>query len=760
MDIREHLLYQELLVSQYTLADALRTFEKVISDTGVASLDDLRRQAADDGEVTGDGADTTDPAGRKYGALVIQTVFSSFADEQIRDFINLAHKEALARRISLLLHTDEVDLRRVETEVIEFTKLPVGRSQVSPNISMGIRVQLISSFVSDDLFYIGVAKNFITMRDTAALITRFIGKFGQRCRVGGKSAGMILANRILKPAYGDATGFEADIDEVDSYFLTAQVFNRFVEYNRLEEGHSLKYLEVDEREYARSELEGRFYRGVFPEDVDIQIREMLDALGDGPLIVRSSSLLEDNMGFPFYGKHESVFISNQGRTEERYEQLIHAIRRVYVSILASSVIEYRKDKDLLDYDDMMAVLVQRVVGKRYGKYYFPETAGVAFSRNQYCWSRRIQHDQGVARTVFGLGTRAVERSGDDYPRLVSLSQPELRPEGTLKEKLKYSQRFVDVLNLESGEIESVHFVDLYNYIRTEVDPTYQPSEALSLVDDDRLVTPVLFPSSLVYGSAAITFDGLLEHSRFPRLMNGVLKFLENAFGVPVDVEFACQDDKLYILQCRPLAEFVDDALQVEIPAPTRNQIVLFEASRDIFRSARMDEIRYIVNVDGETYHALGTPAEKLEVARTVGRINRQLKGSRFIIMGPGRWGSVNIELGVKVTYSDINNAKALIEVATEMGGYTPEVSYGTHFFQDLVEANIVPLPIYPAGGGALNVEFLRSAPSVLRTLIPEKQAPPEWMDKVVSVIDLDVDGTGLLSVYLDSIEARGIGLVG
>lgn len=749
MNLREHLFYQELLAGQCTLGDTVRTFEKVIVATSVASLKELREQA--------DAEPNTEP---HYGALLIDTVFSSFSDRQVHDYINLVHKETLARRISMLLHTDDVNLREVEAALARFVALPIGESQVSPNIAIGIRVRLISSFISDNLFYVGIAKFHITMRDVDALIQRFIGRHGQKCRVGGKSAGMILANRILKPAFGEPTGFEDRIEEVESYYLTAQVFNRFIEHNGLEEGHDLKYLETEERERARDDLEMRFHRGVFPEDTAYQIAEILGKLGDGPLIVRSSSLLEDSMGFPFYGKYDSVFISNQGTLEERLEELTRAIKRVYVSMLSSSVIEYRKDKALLDYDDKMSILIQQVVGKRYGKYFFPATAGVAFSHNQYCWSKRIDPKDGVARIVHGLGTRAVDRAGNDYPRLVSLGHPELRPEGTLNEKLKYSQRFVDLLNLETRAVETVHFVDLYNYIRGEAEKGYTPSHAVSLISDGRLESPALYPESLEIGSAAITFDNMLGRTSFPGLLRGVLQLLASTFGVPVDVEFACEGDKLYILQCRPLAEWTGEAKKVQVPTPSANQRVLFDTRRDIFRSAAVEEIRYIVYVDGAAYDALPSPSEKLEVARTVGRVNRELKGHRFIIMGPGRWGSVNIELGVKVGYGDINNALVLVEIALERGGYRPEVSYGTHFFQDLIEAEIIPLPLFPGDAGSLELEFLQSAPSTLDSTLSKELIPPPPVAGAVKVIDLDAVGPGRLSVYLDAGEVRGSGLLG
>lgn len=776
MELRDHLLYQELLCEHFTVADTVSTFEKILSDHKLIDPEQLWSDiSAEIGPVdqpAGEPADqpvirddlrtpTRDLIQMHYNAQVISLLFETFTDAQVRDYINLVHKEALTRQMYRSLHNDAVDFAEVEQALDQLGRLPLGDSQVSENIAIGIRVHLVSYLISDNLFYVGVAKHHITMRDINRLLTRMIGRSGPRSRVGGKSAGMILANRILRPTIGEPTGLESQIEEVESFYVTSHVFNQFVEHNRLEEGHGLKYLDSEERERIRAGLERRFMAGRFPRDVEARLRSLLHEVGEAPLIVRSSSMLEDSMGFPFYGKYESVFIANQGTEDQRYTELAAAIKRVYVSIFASSVIEYRRDKQLLDYDDMMSVLIQRVVGHRYGKYFFPAASGVAFSRNQYCWNTRVRPEDGVVRIVYGLGTRAVDRSGDDYPRIVSLTNPSLRPEATLPEKMKYSQRFLDVLNLETREIEAVHFVDLYNEIRGSADPSYEPRTAVTLVDDDRFVNPAFFPERLEYGGAAISFETFLSEGPFPELMHSVLARLQAAYEVPVDVEFAWEAGKLYILQCRPLAGVADGGRKVMLPSVGRDQRLLFRTTRGILRDAVVEQIRYLVVVDPAAYHRIATPADRFEVARIVGRINRALAGQRFVLMGPGRWGSNNPSLGVKVGYGDINNSAALIEVAYDQGGYTPEVSYGTHFFQDLIEADIVPVPLYPqAPGSSLDEPFLTDAVDVTDQLLTDAEAPDGPAREAVKVIDLTRSASGALDIYLTSGDSAGVGIIG
>ena len=777
-DLRTHLFYQLLFSRHCGPADAAKTFERVISEIGAGDADALRRRARElirDGTAPSGGPALGPATGRKdvseeervYRALVMQAVFEGALDDSVvYDLINLAHKEALARRISTLLHNDEAEMREIREALDEFAELPLGESQVSEHLAIGIRVQLITFFVSDNLFYLGVAKNHITMRDIATLLKRCIGLYGRRSRIGGKSAGVILANSILRPAFGAPSGFEEKMGEIESHFLTAEAFHRFIELNGLEEVHGLKYVEGAQRERIARELEIRFLDGKFPEEIVEWLGGLVESVGEVPLIARSSSLLEDSMNFPFYGKYDSVFVANQGSLADRVEELTMAIKRVYVSILSSSVIEYRKDKSLLDYDDMMSVLIQPVVGQRWGKYYFPAVAGVAFSRNLFCWSRRIKAEDGVARIVYGLGTRAVDRSGDDYPRLMALGLPNLRPEGAVEAQIKYSQRYVDVLNLESRQVETVHFVDLYNEIQATGGSGYRPDHAVSFVSGDggkRFEMPLQFPAQIRYGEAAITFAGLAEQGELPRLLKGALTLLEEKFGVPVDVEFACAGGKLYVLQCRPLVDGAVGSPEVHVPEPGPGDRVFFRANRDIFRSAAVEDLSHIVYVDGAAYNALTSPADKAEVARLVGRVNRALDKKRFMILGPGRWGSTNPELGVKVGYGDINRARVLAEIAFSDGSIAPELSYGTHFFQDLVEADIVPLALYPESNAGpednnfLDLALLDAAPSILEEVVAD--VGPEPVSSAVRVVDLEKVVGAKLSIYVDQSKNRGIGIL-
>ena len=196
--------------------------------------------------------------------------------------------------------------------------------------------------------------------------------------------------------------------------------------NNLVHWNDQKYKNEDEMR-ANTRISCRISNGEFSPEFWKSCRRLLERLGNQPLIVRSSSLLEDNFGTSFAGKYESIFLPNQGSHTENLHALTQAIARVYASTLNPNALLYRRSRGLQDYDERMAILIQVVQGERFGRYYLPHAAGVAFSRNLYRWSPQIRREDGFVRLVWGLGTRAVDRVGNDYPRLIALSHPTLRP---------------------------------------------------------------------------------------------------------------------------------------------------------------------------------------------------------------------------------------------------------------------------------------------------------------------------------------------
>jgi hypothetical protein len=615
-----------------------------------------------------------------------------------------------------------------------------------------IVVVLSKGMLSDQLDFVGLAREFFTIADLREIRSRRIG----RGKIGGKAAGMMLAWKILERLKQDADcELVQNVSIPDSYFIGADVFYDFQALNNMAPYMNQKYKDLDEIRAEYPALRQVYIRGEFPQDVQERLRELLAEVGNSPIVVRSSSLLEDNFGYSFAGKYDSFFLPNQGGPAQNLSELERAIAAVYASVVSPDALAYRRRMGLLDYDERMAVLIQRVVGARYKEYYFPALAGVGFSHNPFRWNHRIRREDGLVRLVWGLGTRAVDRVPNDYPRMIALSHPTLRPEMGARAVSKYSQRFVDVLNLKSNTIESLP-------ISSVLSGDYPGLHLLASVNKGDYVQPLFSllrdpdPRSLV-----LTFDNLITKTNFVPLVKFVLNTIERYYKRPVDIEFAVQalggrngsQVALSLLQCRPLS-FRQAGPPVEIPSNVPEDRILFTANRLVPHGV-VSDVRYIVWIDPVAYDQIIDPLTKVQVARVVGQLNQALKGQKFILMGPGRWGSSNINLGVKVSYADIDHASVLIEVALAQGGHAPEASYGTHFFQDLVEAQIYPLPLYPDDPGTFfNAAFFNQAHNVLGSLLPDCAGYSDWV-KVIDV--LESAGGRLAEIVMNGEEEKALG---
>ncbi len=612
-----------------------------------------------------------------------------------------------------------------------------------------INVVLIRGMISDQLGFIGVAQRYFSVADLKEIRRHRIG----RGKIGGKAAGMMLAYKILRTDEESRIPLQEHVVIPESVFLGADVFYDFIAHNNLYPFFDQKYKTETEIREEYPEIQRRFAESEFPGYVVEALERELDRLGNSPLIVRSSSLLEDNFGTSFAGKYESVFCPNQGTPRENLHALLDAIRRVYASTLNPDALLYRRQVGLLDYDERMAVLIQRVAGSRYGRFYFPTVAGVAFSRNPFRWTPRIRPEEGFIRIVCGLGTRAVERVAGDYPRMVALSHPTLRPETTPQDIRKYSQHLIDVIDLQDNAFRTLPILQVLG-------SDYPGLEYLASLFRDDYLTDFSRPGMLGGGEIVLTFDRLLRDSLFTDLMRAVLHRLSQAYGRPVDVEFALEivpgrphpRFTLYLLQCRPLSSR-EAATTRAIPTSLAPEDILFIATR-LVPDGVVSGIEYIVYVDPHRYATLPDDSTRYEIGRLVGRINQRLTGHRYILMGPGRWGTSNISLGVKVGYADIYNTSMLIEIAFAGPAGTPEASYGTHFFQDLVEANIYPLALYPDEPDEFfNRAFFEESPNFLSDLLPADAPLAEY----VRVIHVPSVCKGrLVEVVMNSEEEKAI----
>ncbi len=591
---------------------------------------------------------------------------------------------------------------------------PEKRAEVQHHLRE-IIVVLIKGMLSDQLEFVGVAKELFTVRDLIDIRRRCIG----RGKIGGKAAGMLLAQKILQKADPEDTLDVGQYVQIpDSYFIGADVFYDFQLINGFTRFMNQKYRPREEIEADYPRIRRAYIEGRFPGEIIYSLERVLERVGNAPLIVRSSSLLEVHFGAALAGKYESVFCPNQGTAAENLSALLTAVARVYASTLSPDALLYRQRMGLVDYDERMAVLIQKAEGNRYRKYFFPTIAGVGYSHNPFRWSPKIRKDEGFLRLVSGFGTRAVERVPNDYPRIVALSHPQLRPYVGARETRKYSQHFIDVVDLEANKRVTLP-------VRDVLGDDYPALRYLASLDKGDYLAPII--SRLDAGDTRtliLTFEQLTKDQNFITLMRTILKKLERALAWPVDIEFTVDihpkyphaDYTVHLLQCRPLVS-QKQVKSVEIPDKIPDADIILRATK-LVPNGVVSKIRYIVYVDPALYNQAPNYETKFEIARIIGRLNKRLENESFILIGPGRWGSSDVDLGVKVTYADVFNTKVLVEVPLFRAGNTAEPSYGTHFFQDLIETGIYPLPIIPEAGAFLNTAFLTDTPNALHALLP------------------------------------------
>ena len=505
-------------------------------------------------------------------------------------------------------------------------------------------------------------------------------------RVGGKAKGLAFAHHVL-----ESNGL---IDEVClpeySFAVSTSVFEEFMEQNDLWE----RLLGLREHSDA-PELHRICAAAEMPESVSEQLDRVLDFISV-PMSVRSSSILEDDVNLSFAGKYATCFIANAGTKEERRRELESAIKKVYASTYNPAAREYKRKHGIKWGGERMGVLLQPIEGRMYGNQYYPELAGAAFSQVFRRPSPRVKKEDGVVRICFGLGTRTVDRS---FARTFYLTNPNLRPEGARPNDIvSHSQENYDYIDLEKRSFATDH---ISNTVK-EIIKRHKTSQSyLQWFDDGSFHWIHSDVSNMTAPRPVFTFAELSR--RCPRLferLRKLLKLFENELRLPVDMEFTYEaaDDRFTLVQLRPLSVY-DDRGRVEIPE-TKPERTVLRGDRMV-ANGRLEGVRHIVFVDPELY---GREADFADVARAVGELNEALEDERYILVGPGRWGSSNPVLGVPVRYSELSNAGCLVELGIPNKGMAPELSYGTHFFLDLDGDNILYLPVFD---GAKNNVFNR-----------------------------------------------------
>lgn len=500
--------------------------------------------------------------------------------------------------------------------------------------------------------------------------------------IGGKACGMLLARKIIENSRPDI--FDK-FEPHDSFYVGSDVFYTFIVENHF---WDIRVRQQKPEEYfsLAEEFANRLKTGKFSRDMEEELVKLLEYYGQDPIIVRSSSILEDGFGNAFAGKYESVFCPNAGDMEQRLLELEDAIRTVYASTMSKSALDYRNRRGLQARDEQMALLIQRVSGSYYGEYYMPCAAGVGYSYSPYRFMESLQPTAGMLRLVMGLGTSAVDRTEGSYPRLVSLDKPKASTAKNSIEKHRYSQKKLELINRAERKLQQVELDTIKSFM-----PFYLQG---LLLEHDYEAESIYREQGHPRDIQFISCYGIVAKDELMAQMKDILRTIQETYEYPVDIEFTINfaengDYVINILQCRPLQIF-EDSMDFKMPENIDENKILFECEKSSMGLSRVEKMDLIVYVDAVKYYNMGYK-DKYIIANAIGSINWKMRnqGKKMLLMVPGRIGTTSPELGVPTAFADISEFEAICEIANSEAGYNPELSYGSHFFQDLVESGIL-----------------------------------------------------------------------
>ena len=550
-----------------------------------------------------------------------------------------------------------------------------------------------------------IKENF-TPQDYFEVHSRMVGTG----MIGGKACGMLLARKLVENHRPDIF---RRIEPHDSFYVGSDVFYTYIVDNGF---WNLKIRQkTDEGYFALAgEIEEAIRNGKFSEEIEKEFRNLLEYYGTDPVIVRSSSILEDGFGNAFAGKYESVFCGSQGTIEERLLEFEDAVRTVYASTAGLSALDYRRRRGLEKRDEQMALLVQRVSGSRYEGFFMPCAAGVGYSISPYRMGTEHPED-GMLRLVAGLGTAAVDRRTGSYPRIVSLDDPEKMMITSVAERHQFSQRLVDMISEEKEGFDSMQAFKLVEYL-----PDYQ--KAL-LFSHDHEAERSLRDRGIRRQVYFVSCEGLVKNKVLMDDMRGILNLIHTHYSHAVDIEYTINVSKngehmVDLLQCRPLQQ-TREGETVVFPDPETYGTALLETEGVSMGFSRSFAVDVIVYIDAIRYYEMPY-ADKFKVKNALSAINWKLRGQnrKAILITPGRICTSSPELGVPSSFAEISEFNAIFEVSESRVGYIPELSYGSHIFQDLVENEVLYTAVFEAestrafrperlmeGGNQLNAYF-------------------------------------------------------
>ena len=519
--------------------------------------------------------------------------------------------------------------------------------------------------------------------------------------LGGKARGLAFVASLLRQNPDiDTTYSGVDIMVPQTLVITTDGFESFVEDNQL------RYL--SETDLPDEKIAALFVSGRFPTWIEAKLRDYLAQI-TYPLAIRSSSLLEDAQFRAYAGLYRTYMITNDcPDLEQRLDHLIHAIKLVYASTYYKGPKAFSKRVGHRTEEEQMAVIIQKLVGGMYGDSFYPAISGVGQSHNYYPFAR-MKPEEGIVTIAMGLGKAVVE--GEKTLRF-SPAHPQLLPQrSTVEDILENAQRYFYALKME-GVCHFLETDDAANLWRREVAEAEneRPLQLLAstyVPDEHRIRDTVHVP-----GQRVLTFAHILKYREFPLhdILKDMLELGEQGMGCPVEMEFSVnfpaedtRPPQFAFLQLRPMTARAE-LEQVTIAEEEIDNAFCFSANA--LGNAIKRDMADIIFVKPDAFD----PSQTTQIARQIAKINATLEkeARKYLLVGPGRWGSADRWLGIPVAWADISGVGAMIE--TESDKLVAEPSQGSHFFHNITTLGINYITVATSAGGRIDWDWLTGLP--------------------------------------------------
>ncbi len=505
---------------------------------------------------------------------------------------------------------------------------------------------------------------------------RFVMRIGEGS-LGGKGRGLAFLSNFIENIDFENLIPELELHLPPTCIIGSGEFTRFLEKNKLENTiyGITEYPEI-KRIFINSEI---------PEDIISILKSYLTNMNK-PIAVRSSGLFEDSLLQPFSGVYSTYMLPNTHPDPEvRLNELCLAIKLVYASIFNPSAREYFKLTNYKIEEEKMAIVLQEVVGRRVHNKYYPNASGIAQSYNYYPFSY-MKPEDGFAVMGVGLGRHIVggEKAWRFCPRYPSLEL------SSLKDQVRESQSHFYALNLKHQQVDLESKGELSSILRLEIGEAEEDGNLRHCASVYDYNYDALVPNLKIKGPRVINFSNILKYDQLPlaRTLDLLLRFLKEAMGSPVEIEFALdmeglenQQPILYMLQIKPLTRTAQHE-DVDFNEVDSSKILLQSAQG--MGNGQINNIYDVVYIDPGSFDRTKTAiiAEEIEL------INKKIASEKreFLLMGPGRWGTRDPSTGIPVCWSQISHAKIIVEIG--LPDFPLEASLGSHFFHNVTTMNV------------------------------------------------------------------------